>query len=328
MKTKIADIIVPTVFNPYVTVRSMELSALFKSGIISNDPVLDALASGGRIVNMPFFNDLLGEEEILSDNASLAVDKITTGQDAAVLQMRGKAWSSNDLVKVLAGADPMAAIGDLVASFWARRMQAMTISSLNGIFADNVANDSGDMVNDISVDVGANIADATLISADAVMDTAQTMGDAKEYLTAIVMHSAVQTRLAKQDLIETIRDSEGNLVKRTYLGLTVIVDDSCPRVAVSTGSGYIYSTYLFGSGALGLGNGSAPVPTETDRDSLAGDDVLINRKHFLLHPRGIKWTDASVAALSPTNTELAAAANWDRVYERKLIRMAKLVTNG
>ena len=328
-KTKVADIIVPTVFNPYVTVRSMELSALYRAGIISNDPALDTLAtSGGKIITMPFFNDLTGDDEVLSDDGSLSVDKITTGSDAAVLHMRGKAWSSNDLAKALSGADPMAAIGDLVAGFWARKMQALTIATMNGVFADNAANDSGDMVNDISLDVAADITSSNLISAEAVMDTAQTMGDAKEYLTAIAMHSTVQTRLAKQDLIDTIRDSEGNIIKYTYLGLTVIVDDGCPAVAVGTGSGYHYTSYLFGAGALGLGNGAAPVPTETDRDSLAGDDVLINRKHFLLHPRGIKWLDASVAGKSPTNSECAAAANWNRVYDRKLIRMAKLVTNG
>ena len=33
--TKIADVIVPSVFNPYVVEKSTELSALFESGIIA-----------------------------------------------------------------------------------------------------------------------------------------------------------------------------------------------------------------------------------------------------------------------------------------------------
>lgn len=34
--TKIADVIVPSVFNPYVIQRTMQLSALVQSGIISD----------------------------------------------------------------------------------------------------------------------------------------------------------------------------------------------------------------------------------------------------------------------------------------------------
>ncbi|EHR1500876.1 coat protein, partial [Salmonella enterica] len=89
-----------------------------------------------------------------------------------------------------------------------------------------------------------------------------------------------------------------------------------------------YTTYLFGSGALGMGQGGAPVPTETDRDSLAGEDILITRSHFIMHPRGVAFTSASVAGSSPTNAELQNAANWSRVYERGNVRMAAVITNG
>ena len=98
----------------------------------------------------------------------------------------------------------------------------------------------------------------------------------------------------------------------------VIIDDGCP---VSTDT---YTTYLFGAGAIGLGNGETSVPTETDRDSLAGDDILINRKHYILHPRGVKWI-GTPAGSSPTNAELAAGTNWERVYENKAIRIVKFV---
>lgn len=90
-KTKISDVIVPEVFNPYVVQRTMELSALYNSGIISNNPELDRLAtSGGTTINMPYWEDLNGEDEILSDSEALTPGKITAGQDIAVLLMRGK----------------------------------------------------------------------------------------------------------------------------------------------------------------------------------------------------------------------------------------------
>ncbi len=43
--TKISDVIVPELFNPYVVNRTMELSAFFQSGIVVNSPEFDRLAS-------------------------------------------------------------------------------------------------------------------------------------------------------------------------------------------------------------------------------------------------------------------------------------------
>ena len=102
MKTKILDVIVPEVFNPCVVQRIMELFALYNSGIIENNEELDKLAlAGGKTINMPYWNDLTGDDEVLSDSAALTPAKITSGQDVAVLFMRGKAWSANDLAKAL-----------------------------------------------------------------------------------------------------------------------------------------------------------------------------------------------------------------------------------
>lgn len=307
-KTRIQDVIVPEVFNPYVIQRTAELSALSQAGIISNNPELDSLAAaGGKLINMPYWDDLTGEDEVLSDSGALTPGKITSGQDIAPLYMRGKAWSVNDLAKALSGDDPMAAIGDLVAAYWARRRQVLLFSILKGVFAaDSMAGN----LHDISAVSGKDT-----ISAATFLDATQKMGDAKEKLTAVGMHSAVVTYLAKQDLIETVPDSEGKPTIKMFLGKRVIEDDGCP---VADG---VYTSYLFGEGAIGLGNGAAPVPTETDRDSLAGDDILINRQHFVLHPRGVKWTNESVAGSSPTNAEAATAANWQRVYENKNIRI-------
>lgn len=313
-KTRIQDVIVPEVFNPYVIQRTAELSALSQAGIISNNPEFDRLATaGGRLINMPYWDDLNGDDEVLSDGEALTPGKITAGQDVAVLFMRGKAWSVNDLAKALSGDDPMAAIGDLVAGYWARRRQALLFSILKGVFAS--ASMAGNL-HDISAATGNSGADA-LISGATFLDAAQKMGDAKERLTAVGMHSAVVTYLAKNNLIETIPESEGKPTVKMFLGKRVIEDDGCPYNS-ATG---VYTTYLFGEGAIGLGNGAAPVPTETDRDSLASDDILINRQHFVLHPRGVKWTDASVAGSSPTNAEAETAANWQRVYENKNIRI-------
>jgi hypothetical protein len=313
MPTRISDVIVPEVFNPYVINRTAQLSALVQSGIITMNPELDTLAQGGgRLINMPFWNDLTGDSEVLTDNGALTPAKITASKDVAALHLRGKAWSTNDLASVMAGADPMAAIGDLVAGYWAREEQKHLFATLKGVFASSSM--SGN-VHDISGNTGA----AAVLSGETFLDAKAKLGDAAEKLTAVSMHSAAFTLLQKQNLIAFIPDAEGKVQIPTYMGRQVIVDDSHP---VSNG---VYTAYLFGEGAIGKGTGSVPVPTETDRDSLAGDDILINRQAYILHPRGVKWTDSSVAGAAPTNAECENGNNWSRVYENKQIRIVKFV---
>lgn len=319
--TRIADVIVPQVFNPYVVQRTAELSALQQAGIISNDATLDALASsGGRLINMPYWNDLTGADEVLSDTTALTPQNITSAQDVAALLLRGKAWAANDLAGALAGSDPMAAIGNLVASFWARQRQKTLISILRGVFAST---SMAGNVHDIGTNTDATAAD---FDAGSFIDAVQKLGDAKDRLTAVSMHSAVQASLSKKDLIATERNSQGQFVN-TFMGHRVIVDDGHPievrdvDPTATVDNRNVYTSYIFGEGAIGLGNGGAPVPTETDRDSLAGDDILINRQHFVLHPRGVAFQNAAVVGSSPTNAELQNATNWNRVYQNKNIRI-------
>ena len=312
--TKIADVIIPEIFNPYVVQRTMELSAIFSSGIAQRTAEFDRLASSGaKTINMPYWTDLTGTDEVLSDSSALTPDNIGTKEDIATILRRGKAWGANDLAANLAGDDPMRVIGDLVAAYWARRYQATLISLLKGVFA--AASMSGNKL-DISVLTG----DAAKISAASFIDAVQLLGDAKDQLTAVVMHSAVEAALAKQDLIDYVQPSDASDRVPTYLNKRVIVDDSCP---VATD---VYTTYIFGAGAIAYGEGNPVgfVPTETDRDSLAGEDYLINRRTFILHPRGVKWVGAP-AGSSPSNAELETGTNWTRVYENKAIRMVAFV---
>jgi len=324
-KTVITDVIVPEVFNPYVIERTAKLSAFYQSGIIARNPELDRLASsGGKLINMPFWEDLTDDDdEVLSDQTALTVGKIKAKQDVAALLARGKAWSVNDLAKALSGDDPMAAIGDLVAEYWARRFNVILIKTLDGIFG-NTATDMDNNKHDIS---GAQNAGDAVISAKTAVDAIYKLGDNADKLTGFAMHSATVAKLTKDDLIETIPPSEGKPAVRMFLGKPVVVDDSLP---VNKTNG-VYTTYIFGAGAFGWGEGRAPVPVETARDALAGDDILIHRRHFILHPRGVAFqNDSSIAGPTPSNDDLANYMNWKRVYESKNVRIVqfkhKLVT--
>ena len=323
--TTLQDVIVPELFNPYVISRTMELSALLQCGIIANNSEFDALASqAAPTVNMPFFEDLTGESEQVIEGGDLTDNKISSNKDVAAIIRRAKMWSATDLSAALAGSDPMAAIATLVAQFWARDMQKELIAVLNGIFGTVPAGDSNTppaetRLESNLLDISGKSGAAANWSGSAFIDAEQKLGDAKAQLTGICMHSATEAYLKKQNLIDTVQLSN-DVAFGTYQGKRVIVDDGCP---VASG---VYTTYLFGNGAVALGNGNPVgfVPTETDRAKRKGSgvDYLINRRTSILHPRGVAFTSASVAKTEgPSRTELADPKNWNPVYEPKQIRI-------
>ena len=323
--TTLQDVIVPELFNPYVISRTMERSALLQCGIITNNSEFDALASqAAPTVNMPFFEDLTGESEQVIEGGDLTDNKISSSKDVAAIIRRAKMWSATDLSAALAGSDPMAAIATLVAQFWARDMQKELIAVLNGIFGTVPAGGSGTppaetRLESNLLDISGKSGAAANWSGSAFIDAEQKLGDAKAQLTGVCMHSATEAYLKKQNLIDTVQPSN-DVAFGTYQGKRVIVDDGCP---VASG---VYTTYLFGNGAVALGNGNPVgfVPTETDRAKRKGSgvDYLINRRTSILHPRGIAFTSASVAKTEgPSRTELADPKNWNPVYEPKQIRI-------
>ncbi|KNF07164.1 hypothetical protein CLPU_22c00160 [Gottschalkia purinilytica] len=317
MTTRISDVIQPEVFNPYVIQKTMELSALYQSGIIQNDSEFDSLASGpNTLVNMPFWNDLTGDSEVMMDTGDLTPSKIGSNKDVARKHGRAKAWGANGLSALLSGDDPMGAIASLVASYWAREMQKITIATLEGVFASTTMKDK---VHDISTLEG----NASLLTGESFIDANQLMGDAKDLLTGVLMNSAVEAYLAKRQLIDYVQEAGQSTRIPYFMNKRVIVDDGIPYDTANK----IGTMYLFGSGAIALGNGSHPniIETEVDRNKMAssGEDFLINRKIFILHPRGVKWTEKKALDIFPTNAEIQTGTNWERVYEPKAVRIVK-----
>lgn len=333
--TRLTDAVVPEVFASYMMKNTVQKMALYDAGVMRSDSdLVNKLAGGGRTFNVPFWKDLDDTESNIAndDPTDYATPlKLGSGTDIAARQIRTQAWSSAKLVSELAGSDPMKRISERVSAYWARQFDDIALATAKGIVADNVANDSGDMVHDVATDAATAATAAELVSAENIMDAAQTMGDAKEDLKVITMHSVVNNRLAKLDLIDFRPDSTGKVMVPYYLDYRVMVSDKCTTVA---GTNRItYSTYLWGADAMAWAESPVDTPVEVDPDPLAangmGVDTLVTRRQVAIHMYGIKWTDTTVTGEFPTNTELALAANWDRVYaERKQIPFAVLKTNG
>lgn len=361
--TQIADVVVPEIFTPYVQQITEEKARLVQSGVMERSAMLDALLAGGGLTfNVPSFRDLDNDDDRTPTDVTSQVfvaghtlgeaepRKIETSQEVAVRVNRNNSWASADLTANLAGADPLAAIANRVGFYWTRRLQAMFIATMVGIFNDNeVAAGAGEHVIDDMTNVIAGTAfvdGVTNFSAEAFLDAALTMGDSMEDLVAIMVHSVVFNRMQKNNLIDFIPDSQGMISIPTFLGREVIVDDGLPSgtnvVHPSfTAANGVFESWLFGRGSVALGVGSPEMPTEISRKAESsnggGSNVLHSRVLWTMHPVGNAFVGTPVnggppnfgagSIAAPSAESLGHVASWVRRFpERKQIKIARLIT--
>jgi len=286
-------------------VQSLEI---FQAGVLYNDPMVSSkLSMGGRIVDMPGWKDLGNDpSEPVNDDPtdSIEMKKIGSRREAAARNVRAQAWGVTDLVSILAGDDPLRVIVNRQTDYWQRANKLSLIKMLQGVIADNVANDSSDM----TLTTGASITETDAI------DAAYLMGDRADQFSTWWMHSKQMKALKKLDLIDFVPSSQqGGMLIPYYMGLRCVVDDDIPV------SGSVYTAFMFKPRAI-MWN-ELPVnteggPLERDRKPREGHGggvtELVSRRHFVPHVPGTRWLAASVADEFPTDAELATAANWDR----------------
>lgn len=333
---RISDVIVPEVFTPYAQQITEEKSALVQSGALVRDGSIDSLLAGGGLTfNIPSWNDLANDEEdVVNDDPTQHSSAKGTGTDKeiAVRLVRHQSWSTMSLTQILAGADPAGAIASRVGEYWTRRTQAVFVATVRGVFRNNAkASPGGGAVqNDLTKDASgvSYSAGVTDFTANSFIDACVTMGDSMSDLTMVMVHSLVYARMQKNNLIDFIPDSQGNVNIPTFLGRRVIMDDGVPF------SGGVFETWLFGAGAVRWGVATPANATESERSATAGlgggQDTLHNRVIWSLHPTGHKYagsTSGGGPSNANTTNNLAHEDSWERVYpERKQIKIARLIT--
>lgn len=313
--TKLTDIVQhDKEFLATVMQKMTDKSVLRAAGVIANNPDLDARAAGaGKITSIPFYNTLTQTESSVGsddDSAQLTLGKITQGEQLAVRNFRNAGWSSMDLVAQLLADDPMDAIAARVGEYWAQDEERMVLSMLKGILADDEAGSdvlyAGDGLGNLDIDL--------------LIDAAGTAGDAAGQFNTLIIHSAIHRQLQKTQANAYVPKAATDLGFATYAGYRLVVTDLMP---LSAG---VYTSVLCAPGAVLAGEAAAKVPVAAVRDELAGNgsgqDKLITRRQFILHPNGMKFDSGSVAGNSPTNAELENAANWSQAYARKNIGLA------
>ena len=331
--TRLSDIIEPEVFTEYVTVNSMVKTGLIDTGVVARNSLIEAqLRAGSDLFNIPGWNDL-GEDEpnaVNDDPAEFSVPLKVTA-----LKQRGRkfychqSWSAMNFASELAGSDAIQHIQNRVVAWWARALQRRIIATMQGVLADNVANDAGDMVKNVSVSSGTPAA-ANLFSRQAFIDAAYTLGDRADDVKAVFVHSVIAKRMQNNNDIDFIPDAAGEVMIPTFMGCRVIVDDSMP-VTVATTTTYL--SVLLGAGAIGFGMTAPNIADGTEVESIpsaglgGGQQVLHSRNNIVVHPAGYDWIEGTLAEASPLLADLRQAEHWNRVVTRKHVPIAFLITN-
>lgn len=319
MATRLTDIFIADYYATLDPVNSPELTAVYSSGIITRNPALDDIASNGQGTGtLSYWQDLDANEEpnVSTDDPDKKgkVGKVTQGTMKARTLYLNKAYAVTDLTAELASSEPMQQIRNRFSTYWTRQWQRYLIGAARGVIATNVANNGSDMI----VDAGADV------DADAFIDAAYTAGDAAGQFGALGVHSTVMKRMVKLDLIEYLKDSEGKIILATYMGKPIFMDDS---LKMTNGQ---YLSMFFGQGAFGYGVGNPTTPVELERAASSGNgggmETLWERQTYLLHPAGFKWKGEDDPNKSPTATNFATASNWERVFERKQVPFAAVIS--
>ena len=306
--TKISDLIVPEIFTKYMIQESVDKNAFIKSGIAAPDPAVN-ITAGGTTVNVPFFESLDAEDEIITEDGATTINSISAAKDVAAVLARTVGFGATDLSRLFSGEDPMKAIIAQLGNLWAKRFTEVIKNVLKGIFG--VAALSDNVLDNATHDLSAGV----------MTDAMYLLGDNSEKVSASAMHSQVLAKLKKLDILDrnTFMPSAMHTDYQTYMGRRVIVDDTLAATSD------VYPIYLFGNGAIAFNENPELATVETDRDIVEHKDVLVTNRVFTMHPRGVKWI-GTAAGETPINTELATSTKWELVENPKNVKIACVKT--
>lgn len=341
-QTILTDVYFQDELRDYMQEPVVEKTAFFNAGVLVRNAEMDALlASPSNEFVIPYWLDVDTSIEpnysndVFTDIATpLAVNTGTQRARAAYLN---EGWATMQLVRNITKQDPLEYVAGKLTSYWERQAQRRLVATALGLYNDNVAANSGDMV----VNAGGVISAADIINARA------TMGDSlPSNMGVIAMHTAVYTQLSIQNQIDFTPIADQVPMFGRFQGLTVIIDDGMPTFpAVPADPGPAaparYLSIIFAPGAIGYaerqpaGLDGLEVDRTPERGNGGGVETLWSRRDMLLHPFGYQFTSATITGngtetrpASASWQDLVLATNWTRVMNRKNVPIAFILSDA
>lgn len=334
------------VFGKYINqIPNLKRNELVHSGALRPRPELAGMfseQSGGFYGTVPMFATIGGDALNYDGSTDITADSTSTFSQSMVVVGRAKAWVENDFSADITGADFMDNVAMQVAQYWDEVDQKTILSILKGIFS-MTGEENEKFVNGHTLDISEEGGDGSKVDATTLNTAIQkACGDNKDKFSLVFMHSAVATNLENLNLIDRLKYTDENGIQRdltlgTWCGRTVFIDDSMPSTTADDGK-VSYTTYILGDGAFDFVDVGASVPYAMERDEAknGGRTTLYSRQRKIFAPYGINFTKSAMATLSPSDSELENAENWEIVknadnsaaIDHKSIAIARIISLG
>ncbi len=312
------------------------LTSMIESGAVVQDgEIASMIANGSNFFTVPFYNVLTGVEDVYNGVDSFTGATLTGGSYSGCVYGRMASWNAKSFIKDFnSGADPMAQIVSGVANFWIKARQTRLLGVLNAVFGISGDADFALHVTDIAGT--ASVDETNKIGVTSINDAiVKACGDMATGFSMAIMHSVVANRLANLQLLEFSKYTDASGITRslpigTINGMTVIINDQVPTVDSAVEGEKEYTTYILGDGAIRYAQAPVDVPSEMDRDpdTNGGVDMIYTRLRETLHPYGFSFKGDVTTDVGVPDSVLLASASYERKLPAKVIKMAKLVTNG
>lgn len=338
--TAVADLFTPDIWIPGVREKLATFPSILNSGVVVQNPIFDAIASGGGVsANMPLWKDITDQDDEIQveDTAPVTTNKITTGTMVAVPTNRVWKGGATALSAQINGdADPVDQIMSQLAMARDKRRNKRVLAILRGAFNATGAANAAAALSAVRLggttaepfdETGLDATNDQKFSPDMFIDAVALMGELAGDLSGglLLMHTNIKARLMKldKDNFKTGKPSDLPFEITTYRGIPIMISDLLVRAG--TGDGYVYDTYIMGRGVLAFGQKAqvggqlnnpikdvASLNMTVDADK--NNEYIYDRTREVIHLNGMKWIGAP-AGQSATNAELQTGANWSLIYQ-------------
>lgn len=280
-----SKLIEPVVFADYIIEKSTATNRLLTSGILTNDPLIQAqLLQGGTFITIPAMMPLGADVQTWNDTKDISVNSLSTESSNAIKMYQAQAFGYTDFGALTTGSPVAEAIAGQFSNYWNIQDNKLIIAVLANAFKNA----------DLLTAKSYGAATPAELKAGDFLAAISRMGDiASPTLVKLIVNSATLGAMREQNLIDDIQPSTGGAPISTYNNMQIITDDAIPLAADGTTDAYITA-----NGAIAYGLASPANAVETKRDALGngGQNAVINRRVLSMQVKGTGFTDTTKAA--------------------------------
>lgn len=273
---------IPEIWLQWVEDHITQTYALFKSGIIANDPILGSqLLSPGYYVTIPHQQhiDNTMKSQKWNNKNDITTNPLTSFTEQDVKIYEAQSFGNSDFDDLITGAKTLDEITNQFIDYWGgidegRALQILQIAFLNA---------------DIKTAKSYHLGAEQEFKAEDFAAAMARMGDTQMTMssdgnpTTMAINSGTYHYMLKQNLIAFTAPSEGAKPIGTYNGLTIVQDDQIPLDATGKTVAYIY-----GPGAVKYSVVTPQNGVMVDRDNLkqGGINAITHKRVVSTHVAG------------------------------------------